>query len=60
MERAKLDEAVRKARREYHKKWRAANRDRVKEANTRYWQKRAAKLLTEGGADYAVAPDANP
>ena len=40
----KLEEIARENEREYQKKWRAANRDKVKEYNKRYWQKRAIKL----------------
>ncbi len=31
------------ARREYQKKWRKANPDKVREKNRRYWEKVAAK-----------------
>ena len=30
--------------REYQREWRAKNKDKVKEYNRRYWQKRAEKL----------------
>lgn len=32
------------ARRAYFKKWRDNNRDKIKEYNTRYWEKQAEKL----------------
>lgn len=38
-----IDEAARAERREYYRQWRAANRDKVKEHNRRYWEKRALK-----------------
>lgn len=31
------------ARRDYYKKWRKANADKVKEHNRRYWAKKAAE-----------------
>jgi hypothetical protein len=36
-------EAVR-ARREYHKKWREANKDKIKEHQRRYYEKQARKM----------------
>lgn len=39
-----LDEEARKARNQYVREWRAANKQKVKEANQRYWAKRAARL----------------
>lgn len=35
-------------RREYHKQWRAKNKDKVREYNRRFWEKRAAQ--TPGAA----------
>lgn len=40
---AKTDEAT-LARREYQKKWRAKNRDKVRAYNTAYWQRQAEKM----------------
>lgn len=40
------------ARREYFRAWRAANRDKVKATNARYWERKAAaarKKEEEGG-----------
>lgn len=37
-----LSEAARAARNEYYRKWRAANPDKVREKNVRYWEKKAA------------------
>ncbi len=34
-------------RREYHRQWRAEHKDRVREYNRRFWEKRAAKQQTE-------------
>ncbi len=44
-----MSEQAIKARREYQKKWREKNPDKVREKNARYWEKRAAKR--------EVAPD---
>ena len=38
-----LEERAREERREYFRQWRAKNKDKVKENNRRYWEKRAAK-----------------
>ena len=35
------------ARREYQKKWREKNPDKVREKNARYWERRAAKAAAE-------------
>lgn len=42
-----VDELVKKERREYYRKWRAANKDKVRENNARYWKKRALKKLEQ-------------
>lgn len=42
-----MDEQARKAQREYLREWRRRNPDRVRAANKRYWEKRAAKLAAE-------------
>lgn len=36
-------EKANEARRAYQKKWRAKNKDRVREYNRRFWEKQAAK-----------------
>lgn len=36
-----LSEEARAKRNEYHRKWSAANRDKLKAAQLRYWEKRA-------------------
>lgn len=38
-------EATKNARREYHKEWRAKNKDKVREYNRRFWEKRGAALI---------------
>ena len=50
---SKLTENERKAieaRREYYRQWRAANKDKVKRNNQRYWEKVAAK---QNGGEHA-------
>lgn len=37
-----LSEEAKQQRREYQRKWRAANPDKVREIQLRYWEKRAA------------------
>lgn len=47
-----IDELAAAERREYQRKWRADNRDRVKKHQSDYWKRRAAKKLQgrdEGG-----------
>lgn len=38
---AQLSEEARLKRNEYMREWRAANRDKVKEYNARYWENKA-------------------
>lgn len=45
-----LEERARAERREYFRQWRAKNKDKVKENNRRYWEKRAAKKAEAEGA----------
>ena len=45
METKTVDEsAIAEARREYYRKWRAANKDKVRQHNHNYWAKKAAEL----------------
>lgn len=37
------NERARQSRNEYQRRWRAANRDKVREANVRYWLRRAER-----------------
>lgn len=43
----KIEELVRMERLEYFRKWRAANKDKIRESNRRYWQKKAERRLQE-------------
>lgn len=51
MEEQKVSEAVRKAQREYNKKWRAANKDKVRQYNKNFWEKRALAGTPENAQD---------
>ena len=48
-----FDAEVKAAQREYFNAWRAANKDKVREHNRRYWEKCAKKRLQEQDADAA-------
>ncbi len=39
-----LDERAVEVRREYYRRWRAANRDKIRATNERYWKKKALQL----------------
>ena len=39
------EQAAIEARREYYRKWRAANKDKVKAKNERYWIKKGMKVI---------------
>ena len=43
----KLEELAAEERREYFRRWRAANPEKVKRNNANYWRKRAEKRLRE-------------
>ena len=55
MEQSKIEEMARQERLEYFKKWRAANKDKVRATNQRYWEKRALKK-----AKQQPQPDTEP
>lgn len=42
-----LDEKAREAQREYMRQWRAANREKVRANNARYWKRRAERMEQE-------------
>lgn len=42
-----MDCAAAEARRAYYKKWRAKNKDKVRDYNVRYWVKRAERESNE-------------
>lgn len=39
-----MDETAKKARRAYANAWRAANKDKVREYNQRYWKRKAEQM----------------
>lgn len=43
MSEIKNNEQTLKVRREYYKKWRSNNKDKIKEYNKRYWEKKTLK-----------------
>ena len=42
-----VDNAAKKARNAYARKWRAENKDKVKAANERYWLRRAEREMEQ-------------
>ena len=48
MEQSKpLDQLAREARAAYSRDWRAKNKDKVKQINAKYWERRALKMKAE-------------
>lgn len=47
MTETKLGKNAVRERREYFRQWRAKNKDKVRESNRRYWERRAAKRNDE-------------
>lgn len=47
MKREQVDELAAEERREYFRKWRAANKDKVAKHNANYWRKKAEQKLQE-------------
>lgn len=45
-----IEEIAKTIQREYLNNWRAKNKDKVREANKRYWQRKAEKRLQEENA----------
>lgn len=43
----KIDDVAAEIRREYFRKWRAANKDKVRQHNENYWRRRAEKQLRQ-------------
>lgn len=50
-------DAANEARRAYMKAWRAANKDKVKEHNRRYWERRAGKMAEKEGENNGGCSD---
>lgn len=51
MQEKKLSPGAQAARREYLRKWRAKNRDKVREARRRYWEKKAVQAEQQNEED---------
>jgi len=45
-----MNEQAKALRREYHRKWNQANRDKVRASMERYWERKAAKAAQEAEA----------
>ena len=54
-----LSEKARAARNQYVREWRANHKDRVRETNRKYWERRAAKQAAEKGGVADASEDAN-
>lgn len=50
-----LRERAAQARREYQRAWRAANKERVREMNRRYWERQAEKRRRGENAEATTA-----
>lgn len=50
-------DAATEARRAYMRAWRAANKDKVKEHNRRYWERRATRMVEKEGGNYGKCAD---
>lgn len=44
-----MNEKAKEARRAYTNAWRAANRDKVREYNNRYWERKAEQMKQAAG-----------
>ena len=53
-----MTDAAKEARREYEKAWRAANPDKVKEKNHKYWEKKAAMNHQKAAESAGAAAEA--
>ena len=46
-----MDEKAKEARRAYSNAWRAANKDKVREYNQRYWKRKAEQMQKKPRSD---------
>lgn len=53
-----MTEDARQAKREYERKWRAENKDRVKAIRARYWEKKAERERIERSSEEAEHAEA--
>lgn len=55
-----VQEMARRERNKYHREWRKRNKDKVKDANARYWIRKAAKLMAEReGTDVTLSHESS-
>lgn len=52
-----MNETAKAARREYYRRWRSANPDKVKATQQRYWMRKAEQLKAEETRAAIVATD---
>ena len=57
MDDKKLEAAAQKEKREYFRRWRKNNPDKVKRHNENYWRKRAEKRLEVEAKDNAASTE---
>lgn len=50
MKKTKMTEDARKARNAYYRSWRANNQEKVKQAQEKYWAKKAAEIEQDKAA----------
>lgn len=53
----KIDDLTIEIRREYYRKWRAANKDKVRQHNANYWRKQAERQLKQEAKRQEVDTD---
>lgn len=49
-----IEEQAREKQQAYYRQWRAKNKDRIKESNRRYWERRTAKKAADKQETRAV------
>ncbi len=47
MENKEKNEFVNEIKKSYYKNWRSQNKDKVKQYNSKYWNKRAQKIIND-------------
>lgn len=57
MDDKKLEAAIQEEKREYIRRWRKNNPDKVKKQNENYWRKRAEKRLEAEAKDKAASAE---
>ena len=57
MDDKKFEAAIQEEKREYFRRWRKNNPDKVKKQNENYWRKRAEKRLKDEAKDNAASAE---